>query len=312
MFEQIVLGLIVAALGALLVYAFRIRQLYVVIPRLFSASLLTINGKLVEVRAYNKGRATEEDVMVALDPSLKYEIVASSDSTCTLKHSAIQIPRIPPGDDFSVLLLVEGGDFSRERISTISSKNTKGRLLQGIENVPPNMGSMVLVIIVVLAAMAIPIASINYYFEWQTATANSMQKDRLARLDYLGKEGWSELDQYSASKFRDNYTDGEFPIYQSKVARKGDAIEIQFRIVNKSAAELQVTALSEWPYKSEDPQIWDGRNIFSHKVEPRGTADLTIKLYYPKTKSGEATIAFSLSVGTEGLLIAKKRVSIDV
>jgi len=114
MLEKFVLGLIVSALGALLIYAFRVRQLYVVIPRLFSVSSITTNGKLVEIRAYNKGRGIEEDVTINLDPSLKYEIVASTDSSCTLGQSTIRIPRIPPGNDFSVLLLVEGGDFFKE------------------------------------------------------------------------------------------------------------------------------------------------------------------------------------------------------
>jgi hypothetical protein len=307
MLQTIVVGLIVTILAGLVFYAFRVRQLYVVIPRLFSVSLLTTSGKLVEIRTYNKSRMTEEDVTVALDPGLKYEIVASSDSTCKLDHSAIQIPRIPPGDDFSVLLLVEGGDFSRERISTISSKTTKGRLLRGIDQIPPNIGNFLLAVFGSLILMAIPAVIINYYPEWQ-------KNYRLAQLEYLSKEGWSELDSYATSKFSDNYTNGEFPIHQSKVARKGDVVEIQFRIVNKTAAELNLTASSESPYSSEDPQNWDDRNIYAHKVEPRGANNLTIKLYYPKTKTkkGKATITFRFDVGTETFLTAKKLVIIDV
>lgn len=312
MFEKLIIGLAVTTLGTLLVYAFRARQLYVVIPRLFSVSLLTTNGKVAEVRTYNKGRSTEEDVLITLDPSLKYEIVASSDSTCALESSAIKIPRIPPGDDFSVLLLVEGGDFSRERLSTISSKTTKGKLLNGIENVPPNAGTALLVVVAFLALMAAPVAGIHYYYEWQKAAAEELKADRLARLDYLRKEGWNNLDRYSASAFREHYADGEFPIHQTKVARKGDIVEIQFRVVNKSAAELRLSALSEWPYKADDPQIWDGRSIFVHKVEPQSANNLTIKLYYPKAKKGEATIEFQLSVGSDSLLTMTKRVVVDV
>lgn len=218
----------------------------------------------------------------------------------------------PPGDDFSVLLLVEGGDFSRERLSTISSKSTKGKLLQGIENVPPNAGSALLAVVGFLALMAAPVAGIHYYFEWQKATAEELKTDRLARLDYLRKEGWNKLDGYSASAFREHYADGEFPIHQTKVSRKGDLIEIQFRVVNKSAAELRVSALSEWPYKTEDPQSWDGRNVFVHKVEPQGANNLTIKLYYPKAKKGDATITFQISVGSDSLLPMTKRVAVDV
>lgn len=312
MLEKLIIGLAVTTVGTLLVYAFRVKQLYVVIPRLFSVSVLTTNGKIAEVRTYNKGRSTEEDVLIALDPSLKYEIVASSDSTCVLESSAIKIPRIPPGDDFSVLLLVEGGDFSRERLSTISSKSTKGKLLNGIENVPPNAGTALLVAVAFLVLMASPIAGIDYYYKSKKVAAEEMTASRLARLDYLRKEGWNNLDRYSASAFREHYPDGEFPIHQTKVERKGDVVEIQFRIVNKSAAELRLSALSEWPYKADDPRTWEGRNIFVHKVEPQSANNLTIKLYYPKAKKGEATIEFQLSVGTDSLLTMTKRVVVDV
>lgn len=312
MLEKLIIGLSVTTLGALLVYAFRVRQLYVVIPRLFSVSLLTTNGKVAEVRTYNKGRSTEEDVLITLDPSLKYEIVASSDSTCALESSAVKIPRIPPGDDFSVLLLVEGGDFSRERLSTISSKTTKGKLLNGIENVPPNAGNALLAVVAFLALMAAPVAGIHYYYEWQKASADELKAGRLARLDYLSKEGWSNLDRYSDSTFRDRYADGEFPIHQTKIARKGDIVEIQFRVVNKSAAELRLSALSEWPYKAEDPHSFDGRNIYIRKVEPQSADTVTIKLYYPKAKKGDATIEFHLSVGSDSFLSMTKRVAVDV
>jgi len=312
MLEKLIIGLAVTTVGTLLVYAFRVRQLYVVIPRLFSVSVLTTNGRIAEVRTYNKGRSPEEDVLIALDPSLKYEIVASSDSTCVLESSAIKIPRIPPGDDFSVLLLVEGGDFSRERLSTISSKSTKGKLLNGIESVPPNAGKALLVVVAFLAVMAAPIAGIDYYYKSQQVAAEEMTATRLARLDYLRKEGWNNLDRYSVSAFREHYPDGEFPIHQTKVERKGDVVEIQFRIVNKSAAELRLSALSEWPYKAEDPRIWEDRNIFVHKVEPQNANNLTIKLYYPKAKKGEATIEFQLSVGTDSLIAMTKHVVVDV
>ncbi len=312
MIEKLIIGLAVTTVGTLLVYAFRVKQLYVVIPRLFSVSVLTTNGKIAEVRTYNKGRSTEEDVLIALDPSLKYEIVASSDSTCVLESSAIKIPRIPPGDDFSVLLLVEGGDFSRERLSTISSKSTKGKLLNGIENVPPNAGTALLGVVAFLALMAAPITGIDYYYKSKKVAAEELTASRLARLDYLRKEGWTEFDRYSASAFREYYLDGEFPLHQTKVERKGDVVEIQFRVVNKSAAELRLTALSKWPYKADDSRIFEDRNIFSHKVEPQSANNLTIKLFYPKGKKGEATIDFQLSVGTDSLITMKKRVVVDV
>lgn len=312
MLEQIVIALAASIVGALLLYTFRVKQLYVVIPRLFSVSILSTDGKIVELRTFNRGRFPEEDVLIALDPSLKYEIIASSDSTCVFEKSSIKIPRIPPYDDFSVLLLVEGGEFSKDRLSTISSKTTKGKLISGIENIPPNAGKALLMVITLLVVMAAPLAGVDYYYDMKKTAEKEMAADRLARLDYLVKDGWSNLEQYSASAFRDEYSKGEFPIHQTKIERKGDIVEIQFRIVNEAAAELQISVFSESPYSANDPAPWENRDVFSHKVGPRDANNLTLKFFYPRAISGTATIEFRLLTGTDGFITMTKQVVIDI
>jgi hypothetical protein len=303
MVENFVVGLAITLLGALLLYAFKVRQLYVVIPKLFSASSLTSNGKLVEIRTINRGRLTEEDVQIGLDNSLRYEIVASSDSSCTLNSTTISIPRVPPMDDFSVLLLVEGGEFTKERLSTISSKNTKGKILPGIEHVPPNAGTLLLGLLLFVSVIFLPVFGVEYY-------QSSAKARQLSKLEYLKKDGWGDLARYSQSEFRGRYSDGEFPIHLVKVLRKADIVEIEFRVVNKSAAALTVSLYSSWPHENEDPRPWEDRNIYASKVQPQDASNIMVKLYYPKGKKGDAAAKFLLDVNKETISL-DRRIAVD-
>ena len=196
MIEAIIIGLIVTVFGSVLLYAFRVRQLYVVIPRLFSVSALTSEGKIIEVRVFNKGRATEEDVLVALSPDRDYEVLASTDSSSALDGSFIRIPRIPPGDDYSVLMLVEGGDFTKDEISTVSSKITKGKFIEGIENVPQNTGSIVLFIAFFLSVLATPVVGFEMYDKWKEGISEREHTERMSSLEFLSDIGWNSLDRY--------------------------------------------------------------------------------------------------------------------
>lgn len=303
--QQFGIGLVVTVLGSLIVGAFRRRQLYVVVPRLFSDSPLTSSGKLVELRVFNRGRRTEENVRVALDPSIRYEVVASSDNSPSLIESAICIPRIPPGDDSSVLLLVEGGDFSNERISKISSASSKGRLIQKMDQVPHNLGNSILLVTALLALFALPIVGIEYYSNWKSTA-------RLERLSDLAENGWTDLGRYSDSRFRDNYSDGEFPIHLLETTRDGNVIAVKFRIVNKASAPLRLRLFVRQPYIDQDPEPWKLTTLEYQTIEPKGVEDLAVRIYWPVGSTGNVKVDFSMSAGNEDHLKAIRLVDIDI
>lgn len=98
MFESIAIGIIVTLTGALLIYIFRIRQLYAVIPRFFAVSNLLENSKLVEIRIFNKSRISEEDIIVSLDSEIKCELVGSTCESISISNNKISIPRVSPGE----------------------------------------------------------------------------------------------------------------------------------------------------------------------------------------------------------------------
>ncbi len=308
MVEKLIAGLAATIIGALLIYAFKIKQLYLVVPRLFSNSLLSTKGKIVEIRIFNRGRSAEVDIQVTLDPSVSYEIVASTDSTSTINNSTISIPRVPPGDDYSVLLLVEGGDFTNERISGVSSSTTKGKILKGLGDVPPNAGKAFLAILAFLLFAAAPIAGIEGYQAWEKSKKHAHFVELTKALD----QKWSGLEGYAESDFGKNYSAGEFPIHLLEKRRKGKHVLLKFRLINRAAAPLEVNLEVESPYKNKDPKPWESSIYESKTVPPASTGEIEAILFWPKVEVQEAKLIFRMSVGPEKYMKAITNVEIDV
>jgi hypothetical protein len=305
MFEKIAIGIIVTLSGALLIYIFRLRQLYVLIPRLFSVSNLLENSKLVEVRIFNKSKISEEDIIVSLDSEISCELVGSTCESLSMINNKIKIPRVSPGDDYSALLSIEKGDLTKEKILSITSKNTKGKVLSKLEDLPPNFGNVILMILLFIAFATAPIAGIEYYQNYKKETA-------INSLKILVKKNWSDYERYATSNFRKNYSDGEFPIYLSDVKRKKQNIMITFRLINKSASEMEVSKTLNWPYKDLNPKPWENISSYDKVIKPFYAEDLQIPVYWPKGKKGKLTIKFNISAGNDSYLSATKTIDIKI
>lgn len=308
MIEKLVAALAATVLGSLLLYAFKLKQLYLVVPRLFSSSFLSTKGKLIEVRIFNRGKGAETDVQISFDPAITYEIIASTDSTCALQNSTVQIPRISPGDDYSVLLHVEGGDFNNDRIAGISSATTKGKVLKDLTEVPPNAGNAILGLVGILLLAASPVAAIEGYEAWQESKAQQHESEVVESLD----NGWSEIGQYTRSKFSRLYALGEFPIHFVEQSRMGERVLVKFRIVNRAAAQLDTRMEATWEFSEAEPEPWRNTSYKSTITPPVSNSEIEMLLFWPKGKSGKAEIEFQLSVGEERYLESKTEVEIDV
>lgn len=132
--STIVGGLIVAALAGWI----RKPRLIVLVPRSFSYSQITDRGQLVEVSVFNRGFKTEETIDITLNHAMRYELVGSNSQEVLVSGNKITIPRVGPSDDVTVLLLVEPGTFKSNDIIQCLSKETMGRTVEKVENIPPN------------------------------------------------------------------------------------------------------------------------------------------------------------------------------
>jgi hypothetical protein len=304
MFESIAIGIIITLTATLLIYIFRIRQLYAVIPRFFAVSNLLENSKLVEIRIFNKSRISEEDVILSIDTEIKCELVGATCESISLSNNKINIPRVSPGDDYSALLSIEKGDLTKEKILSITSKSAKGIVLSKMEDIPPNFGNIILFIILLIALLTIPITGLDYYEDYKKEKA-------INSLNGLVEKKWSEYDRYATSDFRKNYSDGEFPIYLSDIKRENNNLLITFRLINKSASEMEVSKTLDWPYKDLDPKPWENISIYHKVIKPLDAENLLIPVYWPKGNKGKLIVKFNISVGNDSYLGATKTIEIE-
>ena len=100
---SIVTTLLVAGLLSWL----RIKQLYLVVPKLFEFSALTDKGTILELQVFNKSRSTEEEVHIDLPPHVRYDLIAADHSNARIEKNVVILPRMPPLSEASLIVLAE-------------------------------------------------------------------------------------------------------------------------------------------------------------------------------------------------------------
>lgn len=131
---NLVVGAIIAGLVLKLINDyFKRRQLHVIVPKLFSFSQVSA-GQIVELTILNRGTQSEESIEVQLSPKFSYTIIATTLPSITLSDDAILgIARLSKGEEVSVVLSAENGEFTPESVLSISSKHTKGEIKKKLE-----------------------------------------------------------------------------------------------------------------------------------------------------------------------------------
>lgn len=259
-------GIAIAVLGALVMYAFRVRQLYLLVPKMFGYSALTEKGKILELRVFNRGRSMEEDVHIDMPPALTYELIAADHPDVQLDKNKLVLSRIPPRSEVSLVVLAEGAIEAESFSPTLSSKTTKGKVVKKLEEVPPNAGVVVLSIGGVLMLFALVILIPSKWIEYQNERQETQKKEILGRYAFLEQSGWRKFDSYVFSEVRRSYSGFEFPIAFNSARRKGNYVEIQFLATNKTAAPLKATAYFDT--EQDGVSIVGEKSVFDMLVNP--------------------------------------------
>lgn len=234
--EKVVIGIVLFALTSIVAYLFKMRQLYVAVPKLFKNATISPNGSLCELIIYNKGNQVEESIQVSIDPELKCELLASSSSDVTLEGTTIKIDRLHKGCEASALLLIENGVFDATKIISASSKGTSGTVLKKVADLPPNFAKAFIMLLFFIGILPAMIYGVTAY--------ENIHKNYVEfRLATTYKLGWSGLNRYYNSDLRHSYSDQEFPIrlIGSQVNEEKVPILI-FEAYNKTAVPLLISA----------------------------------------------------------------------
>ncbi|MHA3056831.1 hypothetical protein ACX1NT_02745 [Acinetobacter sp. ANC 5584] len=233
--QEIILKILVGVISSLimisLTYIFKRRQLYVIAENLYRNSGISNKGILCEISIFNRGRLIEEDIRVSLDNSLKYELVAFNDSNMTLENNVIKVARLHKKSKVSVLILVENGDFSYKQILQVDSKTEKGKIIEKIEDVPPNLLDLILAFSLLLPFIGGSAWAGYIYSDTKnsdTKNAADAEQVKLSEAEHkfvqnniyyvskkyknLEKMGWMNLVLYEKSQMAKSYEGTEFPI----------------------------------------------------------------------------------------------------
>lgn len=236
-FLKILLGVLTFVITSTLAYLFRMRQLYVVVPKLYRHSNLSKDGSICEVVVYNKGNQVEEDIVLNIDTNLKCELIASAAGDVTIEDGKLVVKRLHKSKNSSAILMVDNGIISNESIVSISSKATVGRVVKDIDSLPVNYASF-FVLIILTCAILFGMFNIDKVMK----TYDEYSKGRIVKeFSYLGEKGWSNLFKYSESEIRKSYSNSEFPIYFKNQKKVGKDNYYVFEIFNKTALPIEVS-----------------------------------------------------------------------
>lgn len=147
----IVSGVVVIFIAWTAKWFFLSRRLFLIQPKLFDYSDLVNNNdsKTLELTAINSGGRSEEDIEVQLSPVFRYTVIASNTAGLKVNENGIlKIGRLAPGQESTVILTAEGGEFRKEHISRISSKEAVGKITNTLQEAQLSPQQNILIIIV--------------------------------------------------------------------------------------------------------------------------------------------------------------------
>lgn len=303
MISEVIIGVIVALIAYIIVYVFKISQLYISVTRLFLKTKLSDNGNIVEINIYNQSKMMEEDIVINLNNELKYEILSTSFDDLELNGNKLSISRLSPLNSISVLLLIENGNFSKTDIKSISSKTTKGKIINK-EDLPLNYGYLLMLIILGIFLSMAPIVLFNLYNNYQL-------EETRKEYQFLEKKGFYNYDEYLESKTRKSYSKTEFPIYQISKIQEEDIIILEYRLINNLATEMEI-------YIEDTNYLKDFKNIpykynsklkeyHIFKLKPKEYKDIKINIYSPKnSKRNDINLNYIIEALDEYFIFSEK------
>jgi len=311
MINEIFVGLVVTILGTILIYFYKKRQLYAVIPKMYEFSYFSDNGTVCELKFFNKGINIEEEILLEINADKKLELLSASTSSIILSENKIKIPRLFSDTEASMILSIDDGRLSSKDLISITSKNIKGKIYNDVLEVPPSSRSVIYWLLAISLLVSIfyfnlPDKIINYFNSSKTELINTTSK---VNTELISK-GWSSLNRYYSSELSDSYSDEEFPIRFVSMKQNGKLIKVTYEIINKSALPINVTVqdtMVDYKKTSENKK-W--HNYREEKVIKPLSKD---KIEIESLRSTSESIAFEFHIkfGTDFIYNLLHTISIE-
>lgn len=284
--DKIIIGFVLFIVTSVLTYLFKMRQLYAISPKLFKFSPISKNGSLCEVIIFNRGNQVEEEIRIDIDSALKIELVASNSSDLVVENSTLSINRLHKGDEISALLLVENGIIDHSKLIKLTSKNTTGKIVKKMEEVPPNYAKLFLVTISFLLLFPTMFYGIKGYETYQEYKVN-------LELKQIYNLGWTNLLNYYNSDLSKSYSNQEFPI--TFLGKDKNKAELLFEVYNKTAIPLRISI--DGTFRKKD----DYKYYKSLTIEPMSKINFSMLVPEKSNENNKFEYSFSFKFGSEFL-----------
>lgn len=287
MIEKVLAGTILFILTSLVAYAFKVRQLYAVVPKLHKKSFLSDGSSVAELVLYNKGTKVEEDIALEIRQELKCEILASNSSNASVKDNVVQVDRIHSHSEISLILLVEGEALSYEDLVSLSSKEIKGKFIKKIDEIPPSASKSAISI-----SLVVFLASLLYWGGGVYTYLESKYVEHTYSNTF--KEGWRGLSDYLVSDLSESYSNQEFPIRFLGVNVDDKNIIINYEVINKSSIPIEVNIRDSKKFESEP-----GNSLPFESIEVGPLEKKSLSIEYPNNNQENLELASSIDFGDE-------------
>lgn len=297
--------IITTVLGALAVAGvfalIKSRWLYVIAPKLYLNTPIS-DGQIVSLTVFNAGLLAEDDVVISLRPACKFELIATSKSSLTIKDKIISIPKLSRLETVTVLLLVEGKAFDQSDIDSVESKQTVGRIVEKKEQAAAAW-QQVIVVPVLLVTLSLP-------FLFGTVIGADM---KMSMFKYVSEQ-WEMIGpskqlagykntyrQSSGSGVLTAAVEKSLVVVQiQEIVRRGETLSFAVELKNN----LDVPVMAEGYLKSSAGErgsvdYWDTRSE-SLAIAPKDSVLIKLKTYLPErisVKMVEMSFNFQVADG---------------
>jgi hypothetical protein len=313
---RLVVGISVALGGTFVLYAFRVRQLYLVIPKLFPYGGLTGNSVLIELQVFNKSRYMEEEVQISLPPNAKYEVVAADYQDVKVVENKIVLPRLAPLSDVSILVLADGQFNNNNVVGSLTSKATKGTQCKKREDVPPNVGNMVAGFLVGGIIFVSALYGMDVHFDAERADMQKEAQEDMAKIkrdedekkkqqdakvqsyDYLKNDGWQDYTDYLDTQSLRAYAPHGFPVSFTFAKCVKSLCRFNFVAVNNTTSPITVAAYNTYFGEIAAARFDVDRDVGKVLVNPLSSKAISVsKLFLPKMNNDKYEVKFFVTFG---------------
>lgn len=260
--------------------------LVLLVPRMFSYSQITDRGQLIELTVFNRGFKTEESVEITLNPMLRYEILGSNSQDVIVEKNKVKISRIGSSDEVTSLLIVENGVFKKDDITQCLSKETRGRVVDKLEEVPltgpQRINFLVVIILLALSGYAFTYGIDHVLERLEGPVAKEETASKVVEI-----AGWKILKVYANQ--RDSFLFEKFSNQEIRAeleagARKNNLVGIKLRIVNNTDQIIRISSAEMITMASEKIIPSYERSIYDVLVLPKKAVERSVNVVIPKDK----------------------------